>query len=759
MNESSSSTPPEEPSNESHDAAAAVPVRPYRSHKVPACERCRVRKLRCTVDIKDKPCLLCRLHSAECSRRPGAGAAAELNASSSAASAGSRRNDPARRRSRSPPAPKRRRTTTGSADRPSRVRVSPPSRAASDDECPGGSGGGGSGDRASYRHRNAVRETEEAPHDSEAFAIVGPESAEDLHVIEQYISVQSQASAVAAGTPDAAGARKRLFNLVSRDPGNPVVSLSVPRYRAGFRMHRVPGMAQLEIIEQILGPFTAELIDVYFRKTHPAFPILDESAFIKARKTRTMHLLAPTLLCWVYASSLIFWDTSPVLRKHPRPDVMYTLKQAVSALQEDFHAASLSTVYTGVLDLSGRPTTSATYNTMLNGRVVAMAHLLGLNRDPERWDLADYDKQLRIRLWWGTLIHDRWSSFAYGVPPCIGQSQYDVPLPTRATLATPELESTLERDQAAHCFIALCKLTEILGDMLPLLHDLRRSPASNTSRKRRDLESDLEEWESNLPDYLREHGRNRGSKAPVSGSSSLRLGFLAMKMLLCRINLREVSRSNNPPDSEERSHHLSKLRKTAESVVDFICSLTEQNLAEWWSSYTAYHLSSVTFLLLRCAIESTDAGVSDSCRSSLERLRVRLLEARDKSGWELGDICLAQTEESVTKVIDACHNHNNSNNSQAGTQPYSPSSPAAPSVNCGGVGVGVLPLGLPHSAGVLPLSAASLQQDPGIMLPGGGAGPYVFTPQNLGSYNAVDPIGYPWADLWDMFNSDGTVLN
>lgn len=267
MNESSS-TPPEDDSNESHDAAAAVPVRPYRSHKVPACERCRVRKLRCTVDIKDKPCLLCRLHSAECSRRPGPGGVAEasLSAASTSTSAGGRRNDPAfaaaaaRRRSRSPPAPKRRRrTTTGSAgaERPSRARASPSSRAASEDD-----GSGSSSGRASYRQRNAVRETEEAPHDSEAFAIVGPESAEDLHVIEQYISVQSQASAATAGTPDAAGARKRLFSLVSRDPGNPVVSLSVPRYRAGFRMHRVPGMAQLEIIEQILGPFTSELIDV-----------------------------------------------------------------------------------------------------------------------------------------------------------------------------------------------------------------------------------------------------------------------------------------------------------------------------------------------------------------------------------------------------------------------------------------------------------------------------------------------------------------
>ncbi|KAH9428579.1 hypothetical protein MCOR02_011129 [Pyricularia oryzae] len=708
-----------------HDAATAVPVRPYRSHKVPACDRCRARKLRCTVDIKDKPCLLCRLHSAECVRRgpsalqqsvgatgDGPGQQQQFNYGKSATGHSIAANSGTRRRSGSR-SPKRRRTNAD--DHAYHHRRS---------SAPG------------TRHDSPVDDT--APHDR-PFAMVGPESAEDLHVIEQYISVQQRtATGSGSGTPgepsngEATGNRKRLFNLVSSDPSNPVVSLNVPRYRAGYVVARVPGKTQLEILEQILGPLKDELIEVYFRKNHPAFPILDETAFLAAKERDSMQMISPTLLCYVYATSLIFWRSSPILRKHPRPDITYALNQSVSALQEDFHAASLSTVYAALLDLNGRPTTAVTYNTMLNGRVVAMAHLLGLNRDPERWDLSDQDKKLRARLWWGVLIHDRWSSFAYGVPPSIAQSQYDVPLPDKAVLSTPGVGPDRERDRAAEGFIALCGLTEILGDILPLLHDLRRKTV-NTSRRRRDLESDLEEWESNLPEFLKEGGKKAGGngRSPVSGSSSLWLGYLAVKMLLCRINLREASRSSQSIESEEKDYHLSKLRRVAEATVDFVCSLSEENLlSEFWWPYTAYHLSSVTFLLLRCAIESTDPGASASCRSYVERLRARLYEAREQSGWDLGDICLAQSEESVTKVVTASH---------TGTE---------------AVGGSVMGIELPPST-VLPIPDA----DGEIMFQGDVMGGQVGVFPHQNNYNTIDPLGYPWADLWDMFNADGSVIN
>ena len=41
-------------------------LRPYRSHKAPACSSCRRRKSRCTVDIAGRACLVCRLNRTAC---------------------------------------------------------------------------------------------------------------------------------------------------------------------------------------------------------------------------------------------------------------------------------------------------------------------------------------------------------------------------------------------------------------------------------------------------------------------------------------------------------------------------------------------------------------------------------------------------------------------------------------------------------------------------------------------------------------------
>jgi hypothetical protein len=107
---------------------------------------------------------------------------------------------------------------------------------------------------------------------------------------------------------------------------------------------------------------------------------------------------------------MISWPVSTKLattRPH-RPDVRYIWNKTVEALNGEFLAAGFSTVLSCILDLTGRPTTSMTYNANNIGRAVALSQSLGLNRDPSAWSLDPRQKALRIRTWWGVLIHDWW---------------------------------------------------------------------------------------------------------------------------------------------------------------------------------------------------------------------------------------------------------------------------------------------------------------------------------------------------------------
>lgn len=80
----------------------------------------------------------------------------------------------------------------------------------------------------------------------------------------------------------------------------------------------------------------------------------------------------------------------------------------VSAMNDDFLSPNFSTILACILDLLGRPITSITYNAINVGRVVALSQSLGLNRNPTTWGLDPRQKSLRIRTWWGILIHDQW---------------------------------------------------------------------------------------------------------------------------------------------------------------------------------------------------------------------------------------------------------------------------------------------------------------------------------------------------------------
>lgn len=120
--------------------------------------------------------------------------------------------------------------------------------------------------------------------------------------------------------------------------------------------------------------------------------------------------LPHALVCEMYAVSLISWHLSPKIRAsgRPIPDVRYIWNLAVSAMREDFMSPSFSTVLAAILDLLGRPITSITYNAVNVGSTVALAHSLGLNRDPAKWNLDKRQKSLRVRAWWCLLIHDNW---------------------------------------------------------------------------------------------------------------------------------------------------------------------------------------------------------------------------------------------------------------------------------------------------------------------------------------------------------------
>jgi hypothetical protein len=302
----------------------------------------------------------------------------------------------------------------------------------------------------------------------------------------------------------------------------------------------------------------------YFDYAHPCFPILDELAIKKHGATG----ISSTLWSYIITNALSFWHRSDKLKKHPRPDPIYSCNVAVAALQEDFQESSVSTILCSVLDMVGRPVcpcpcglisllltrlskvNSIVGNIINEGRTIALAHTFGMNRNPQHWNCSEHEKRLRVRTWWAVLVNNRLlvfqsgnhhpcailitqrSCLAHGTPPTTTKGQYDVPLPTPADLLTPG-QNDVYRQQGAEHFIQLCKLCEILGDVSHISFDLR--PFNDTvQRELRRLEHDLDQWELQLPPYLtRPLDEGKGP-----GACNLHFCFLSIKLLLARTALR-----------------------------------------------------------------------------------------------------------------------------------------------------------------------------------------------------------------------------
>ncbi|TGO72301.1 hypothetical protein BELL_0470g00080 [Botrytis elliptica] len=584
--------------------------RPYRSHKIPACDQCRKRKLRCEADSSNGPCRICREQGADCVR--------------SEASRTKKHTTPNTKKHTTPNTNSIEVPSVRSLKRPRILAPSPSTSLRLENSFPGDVNAEQSGLQSSDYSRQ-----ERPSVNDKSSMIIGPIIAEDVQLLEQYMESQAR--------PDRSN-RGRLYDTVSDNPKDPVIYLSVSRRREGLSSSERAGEKQKEILEQILGPNVREVVNLYFRHIHPSFPIIDEHNFNQLY-SKGDKSLSPALICDILASSLVYWRHSPNLKRFPVPDQRYCWNMAVESLQGDFLAPGLSTLYAALLDLSGRPVVSITGNTLTSGRSVALAHSLGLNRDPSRWRISDHEKSLRTRLWWGVLIHDRWSSFAHGVPAHIRRNEYDVPLPTLEGLLTESNHQT-SRVRPAECFILLCTLTEVLGDILPLLYDRRCRPITETNKLLRQLETNLDEWEESLPQWA----TSKSNAEKVSGLSSLRLGFLSVKMLLCQFNAfsRAMSkRSQNIPPS-----NATRVRKSDNNLPLFSNRTESPRILD----AIAYHICSATIILLRCAIDTTDIETAESCKSSLSEVKQWLDWAHTSHRWDLAEICLAQCAEPIERL-------------------------------------------------------------------------------------------------------------
>lgn len=172
------------------------------------------------------------------------------------------------------------------------------------------------------------------------------------------------------------------------------------------------------------------------------------------------------------------------------------------------------------------------------------------------------------------LITDYWTSIAYGVLPHTSKRFYDVPKPT-VDMLLPGRATAAQRF-ATTCFVHLCSLTELLGDILPLVYEIDPDDVVLSDSVER-LKVRLNELENQLPEWLPLPNK--------PGSSNLWFCFLSMRLLLSRMTLRAAHLKG---DAGLEKVRLDELRSTSSEVLDFILDLGQSQFLDFWFPYATH---------------------------------------------------------------------------------------------------------------------------------------------------------------------------
>jgi hypothetical protein len=218
-----------------------------------------------------------------------------------------------------------------------------------------------------------------------------------------------------------------------------------------------------------------------------------------------------------------------------------------------------------------------------------------------------------------------------------------VPLPI------PDYLSDWNKNSHANAvFIGLMNLTDVLDCCLEHVYSIRETRAPL-----RNLELELNKWIDSLTGDIRKI-IIRGSNLDIPGASNLRLAYLAIRLLLRRIDL---DRERQSPDSnpEQMANRVMEARRTAEDIVVLVQELGEAQLSDFWMPVVAFSFSATVTFLIRCALETEcAAGLAQSGSLRMANdLLVSLRSHQKNFGWDLADICLAQHSEVIEKLLSS----------------------------------------------------------------------------------------------------------
>ncbi|CAG8959687.1 hypothetical protein HYFRA_00001592 [Hymenoscyphus fraxineus] len=348
------------------------------------------------------------------------------------------------------------------------------------------------------------------------------------------------------------------------------------------------------------------LIRLYFRFIHPVLPILSKSSFLAQYTTDKLSIPA-SLRGAIYGLACAFWRQDPILKNHPPIAQTALFEHAHAALNRELDSPKLSTLQACLLIIHEQPDISASTESpriwVLACQATACAQSLGLHQDPTNWKLPLWEKRLRKRLWWATVMHDIWISMCHGNAPHISIGSFDTSELDMADMASDETVGPggfelEERDrgfslQNAARFLANIRLTMVLWGVLKdayTLQDYRQIVQKFDLGSREamllDYKNQVNRVLSTIPEAL-------AMNFPITGSKTngfFHLSIFTLKFLILRQLMAPATpEAKSDPGSALCKYYAEALQE-GEAFLQSMSHALTVDLESFWPRYSRSNL-------------------------------------------------------------------------------------------------------------------------------------------------------------------------
>lgn len=195
--------------------------------------------------------------------------------------------------------------------------------------------------------------------------------------------------------------------------------------------------------------------------------------------------------------------------------------------------------------------------------------------------------------------------------------------------------------------VALVELSNVLFEYLDQLHRVSLAPGVESATRNR-----LQTWAESTTGVTRSIV-HRGTDLNPPGAANLRLAYLYIRFLDCRIQLEATRHGSGESMTEGLAGPYLTTRRAAEDICMFLSELGNVQLHDFWLPQLGFSLSTVMSFLLRSALDTSDADAGLPQNSPLglaEEMLKSLRSHKRNANWDIGDLCISQYSDALDRI-------------------------------------------------------------------------------------------------------------